>query len=680
MIMNRNLIAFRKGLVTFKVTGQKSIMTTTKAGDLQNLLMSHGYILSENAFNNLCQANLNDIENLTEDIKQHLIETVGNADARELEELFADGEESVATSFQSYMQLVWGGFDNLDIPQVYESVKFTQIEYVDETEFKKIFTNLIQIGTALTPVDFEIVEWFAKEYGNDNIMPETIPFKENLCMVASLGLNVPVKTSTDVLRIATYMSNGTTDLILPPKMYRPNAWSNEKAVNPKRALAKFKKFSRGERRYLLSLLEKVVNVKEMVLHRGRWIKLGEILHPGDYAKRYPLTMKAFKELRNTKVKSWYSDVDAAFLKSMEAGLKKLSERPGEFARRLDHLLRYYSQEQMLILDTFKSIGGKISSKVLWELYSHFGSRTEKVGRSIWIKGARKPTSLPTLEPMDSNLVDIIQDTLIELITNRFAGLEKLGNVFIDEELKKIPVPTNMRTLQDATKVVIRGTRMPLNASKRVIRPYIHWTAGVDLDLSMSFIDYDGKVAKCDYTSVSPDKSVRHSGDVIPSVKGNWAEYIDINLKENPYKYGLLTVHNFAGTSLEDVGAVIGFMERDNLKSSKKWAPETIENSFKVSSQGANVNLLIIDFETSEWILVDEDSSGVPIESKNNIVKYIEQLSKEPKLSVYDVLDMHVSVRGNKIEEITEDNEEDVDIKFTFDEFSTSYEKIASYML
>ena len=678
--MNRNLIAFRKGLVTFNVTEQRGIMTITKTADLQNLLMSHGYILSEDAFNNLTQANLNVIENLIKDISNHFIETVGNADSRELEELFADGEEDVVTSFQSYLQLVWGGFDNLEIPQVYESVKFTQIEYVDETEFKKIFTNLVQIGTALTPVDFEIVEWFAKEYGDKNIMPNSIPFKENLCMVASLGMNVPVKTSTDVLRIATYMSNGTTDLILPPKMYRPNAWSSEKAINPKRALAMFKKFSRSERRYLLSLLEKVVDVKEMVLHRGRWIRLGEILHPGDYATRYPLTMKAFKELRNTKVKSWYSELDNAFLKSMKAGLKKLSERPGEFARRLDHLLRYYSQEQMLVLDTFKSIGSGISSKVLWELYSHFGTRTEEVSRSIWIKGARKPTTLPTLEPMDFDVVAIIQDTLIELITNRFASLDKLGNVFIDTELKKIPVPTNMRTLQDATKVVIRGTRMPLTVSKKVIRPYIHWTEGIDLDLSMSFIDYNGNVAKCDYTEVSPDKSVRHSGDVIPRVKGQWAEYIDINLKDNPYKYGLLTVHNFAGTSLEDVGAVIGFMERDNLKSSKKWSPDTIENSFKVSSQGSNVNLLIIDFETNEWILVDEDSSGIPISSRNDVVKYIDNLSKEPKLSVYDVLEMHVSVRGNKIEEITEDNEEDVDIKFTFDEFSTSYEKIASYML
>jgi len=128
MIMNRNLIAFRKDMVTFEVTGVENIMSITKTGELQNLLMSHGYILSENAFNNLKQSNLNVIENLIKDISNHFIETIGNADARELEELFADGEEDVATSFQSYMQLIWGGFDNLDIPQVYENVKFTQIE------------------------------------------------------------------------------------------------------------------------------------------------------------------------------------------------------------------------------------------------------------------------------------------------------------------------------------------------------------------------------------------------------------------------------------------------------------------------------------------------------------------------------------------------------------------------
>jgi len=698
----KNLIAFRKKLVVGKLTNK--LKNNESVLRFQHLLMKYGYMLSETAYNALLKMDEDQLTKLYTDIHQYFLETIGNSNAKELEELyymFANETEhqkqirlakeqrdlrlkkyaviytdNIYTSMQSYCNLIWNSKSNKDIPQVYETTKFIEINYATEDEFKKIFTDLVKIGTALTPTDFSTVEWFAKEYGNDNIMPDSIPFKENLCMVASLGLDVPVKTTTDVLRIATYMSNGTTDLILPPKMVRSNAWTNNLIENVKRKEANFKKFKRAERRYLLSLLESVVDVKEMVLKRSRWIKLGEILHPGDYANQYPLSANAFKLLRNTKVKSWYSDVDAAFSKSFSKGLTKLSERPGEFVRKLDALIRKNETKIDEILDIFEKIGHKISTKVLWEIYTHFNKRNNVDNdRSIWIKGARKKTNLPTLDPLDESIIVKVQSIIIELITKRFAKLDKLGNVYIDTELKKIPVPTNMRTLQESKKVIIRGTRMPLQPTKKVLRPYIHWTAGVDLDISISFIDYNNQTTFCSYKQLNPHPSVLHSGDVIPSVKGEWAEYVDIDIENCPFKYGLVQVHNYGGGSLENVGAVIGFMERDNLQSSKKWKPNTIENSFKVSSEGSTVNLMIIDFETKEWILIDEDSSQYPMTGNNDILKYIENISKEPKLSVYDVLNMHTTARGILVED-----EKNSDTKFLFDDFSTSYEKIAEYML
>jgi len=386
-------------------------------------------------------------------------------------------------------------------------------------------------------------------------------------------------------------------------------------------------------------------------------------------------------LRNEKVTSWYGYVDAQFEKSFVDGISALSKRPGEFARRLDSLLRNNKKESGLILSTFEKIGSKVSPKVLWELYTHFENRAdENSDRKVWIKGARKPTPLPKLEPMNDNLIGSIQNTIFKILSDNFAQLDKLGKVYIDEELKKIPAPTNMRTLQESTQVVIRGSRMPLTADKKVLRAYIHWTAGIDLDLSMSFIgnkDKNGTDFKhvCAYTNTNPHPTIKHSGDVIPSVKGKWAEYIDIDINEAPYKYGLMTVRNFDGSSLDDVGAVIGFMERDNKTSSKKWSPETVANSFKVSSKGSNVNLIIIDFTTMEWVLVDEDSDGIPVEFSNNINKYVKQLAELPKVSAYDILTMHANARGSVVE-----NKEDAETVFNFDDFSTSYETLAAYML
>jgi len=674
--MNKNIIAFRKNLVTTTLNNTTNEILSNKVIELQHLLLTYGYILSFDAFEKLNKSNINYIDGLIVDLNDYFTNLIGTTHALELEELVSVIGDNVYTSIQSYCQLLWDGKINENIKQVYERVEFTEINFVDENDFKKIFTNYIQINTALTPTDFEVIEWFAKEYGNNNIMPNEIPFKENLCMVASLGLDVPVKTSTDVLRIATYMSNGTTDLYLPPKTYRPSSWSNRIAENPARETAKFKKFKRSERKYLLSLLEKCANPKEMVLKRGRWLRLGEILHPGDYSNRFPLSANSFKILRENNIKSWYSDVDSSFRKSFKLGLSKLSERPGEFARRLDSLLRNNTDHQLDILKIFSEVGENISSKVLWELYTHFNSRdTIDNERKIWIKGADSPTKLKSLPILEQWLIDTLLDKIISLITDRFSKLDKLGKVYIDPELKKIPAPTNMRNIQESTAVVIRGTRTPIITDKKVIRAYVHWTAGVDLDLSINFVDFYGNTSTCHWDNITPHENVRHSGDVIPEVPGDWAEYVDIKLENNPYKYGLVTVRNFSGGTLDKANAVVGFMSRDNLKSSTKWKPDTVETSYKVSAKASNVNVLVIDFTTMEWILIDEADNGIPIEYKNNINKYIKSLATEPKLSVYDILDLHVLARGSRV-----DNIEDCDTSFNFNEFSTTYEKISKLML
>jgi hypothetical protein len=70
-------------------------------------------------------------------------------------------------------------------------------------------------------------------------------------------------------------------------------------------------------------------------------------------------------------------------------------------------------------------------------------------------------------------------------------MDSLGNCWIDEELKKIPLPTNMRSMNFSTKPIIRGQRGPLdNPDAKVIRPFVHWMdkhGSEDLDLSVTFV-------------------------------------------------------------------------------------------------------------------------------------------------------------------------------------------------
>ena len=158
-------------------------------------------------------------------------------------------------------------------------------------------------------------------------MPAAIPQKETLALLVAILPNPKclvgtIKTATDVLRIAVALSDGDVSLAEPTI---------------------FRNFSKRERRFLLACLEETGKscVEDMLRRKQRWIRLGERLHPGDFKKVYPKSFDAFDTIRNNKPV-------ATFNKAAEAAIKKrdtietfelLMQRPGDFARRLDHVLR-----------------------------------------------------------------------------------------------------------------------------------------------------------------------------------------------------------------------------------------------------------------------------------------------------------------------------------------------------
>lgn len=89
---------------------------------------------------------------------------------------------------------------------------------------------------------------------------------------------------------------------------------------------KFKKFTRSERRMLIERLEQsTCDASEMALKAERWKRLGEILHIGDYARRYPRSVQAINSVRNDQACSWYAQVAAA--NSIKEKIDILSQRP-----------------------------------------------------------------------------------------------------------------------------------------------------------------------------------------------------------------------------------------------------------------------------------------------------------------------------------------------------------------
>lgn len=685
----KNTIALIKGLVCPPNDGMDNRIATAT---VQSHLMQMGYMLDEKAFIELSKSDLSFIKKFNDEVISHLREiTGGKVNYTPLYKNFPKEVMSLS-DYELFINAVTHYISNgtwdpstheYEKPIAFETIKYNMITYGDQDRFNRIFTDLVSINTSLTPTDMGIISWFVTS-GDKLVFPKVIPFKENLCTLAAEGIEgLPVKTTTDVLRIAVHMSGGDISLPkVPDAMVVTNRWSRTKSTNPRRKEFKFKKFTRKERKYILGLLEETNgDVSEMTLRAQRWIRLGEILHPGEYKNKFPKSFKMFNKIRNEKVTSWYGFLNKGFKKSLESGLEILSQRPGEFSRRIDWLVRTYPDNLDTIMSYFNTAVKKTSNKVLFEVYTHLEKRTEvNPNRTIMVKGKRTPQPLPTLDPLPKDLVETIHSRLFETLKEKFSELEPLNNCWIDEELKKIPLPTNMRSMNPSAKPVIRGQRVPLdNPKAKVIRPFVHWVdkrGQEDLDLSVTFVGNKSRNV-LSYSNLRSGNSI-HSGDV-RNRRGNCAEYVDIDIQDainRGFKYAVIDVRNFNGGSLDSVETVFGIMEREFPESNNIWLPETISNCQSLTSESSNTLISIIDLETMEYIMLDIDSDGSVTArgDVSNTMKMVEKYSELPKLSVYDLILLHVEGRGKQVT-----LDQNVDTLFKLDDFIHSYEEVGKLM-
>lgn len=702
--MTKNIIAFQKGFI---VTPNQGIDNRSMAMNVQAELMKLGFMLDQDALEQLGYSDAADIIDFNNEVINYLLIMMGGK--RDYQPFYPGFPQQVMEMSEyecwiNQLRYYYSGCKFEPSPWTetkkvaFEHVKYKMISSGTEEQFEGIFKLLCSSGQSLTPNDLKVIVWFVKNYKVLKF-PERIPFKENLSVLLGTLIeekrdlsNVvfPKLTTTDVLRVIVHLSGGDTSLPAVPKKHivervlSGRRWSAKKVENPERDKFKFKKFKRSERKMILAMLEASnLDIRDMKLKSQRWIRIGEILHPGEFAMLFPRAFNAFQMIRNEKVKSWYGQVDAAFSRSYTEGLEKLSERPGEFVRKLDYLVRKANGDKMiqLILDQFTKVGEKVSNKVLFEVMDHFENRkVANSNRSIFVKGARKRTPLPTLPALSPKIISLIQDTAFESIKAKFALLEPLGDCWVDEELKKIPLPTNMRSMSESLVPVVRGQRTPILGTKSVLRPFVHWydeRGTMDLDLHGFLFDKTGtEMQNFGYNGIHSNYIGCYSGDVRHR-KGACAEYVDISIPvalRNGFKYFAMVVHNFERYPFSQIKeCVVGTTERDIAESSKSWRPDTITNCIIPQSKSTSCLIGIYDLETREYIHLDIDwneiCNYISESSSSSIFDAIKPYIELPKISVYDLVMWHVNARGRIVDKAS------ATTHFVFEDFSSNYTKV-----
>lgn len=551
----------------------------------------------------------------------------------------------------------------------------TVIDLGNVEDFNTIFTNLVSSKVSISASDKSDISWFLKKFNKEylkKIMPEEIPFKEILSYVTSelwfgeydddiKEILIPYyKTATDVLRLATVLSDGDESL---SKDYYYNS------------------FKRKDRRILLTMLENANNIEEdMLRYKNRWIRLGEVLHPGEY-KKFKKVNRAFDKIRNDKkIDTFNSNIEKAFKeKDLDKVLELLTSRPGEFARRLDRTLRLATDknESNKIVLAFSQIAEKIPTPLLLQIRSYFIRRKGNNNLRVFsIKGSGKLYGKENdLKELDETTCTRIENICNLRLMNEYSKRDYLGKVYIDEELKDYIAPTSQRNSSKALKSMAKGSKMKIKDRTNFLRNFVYWKQknGCRTDLDLSALCFTNELEVIDeiwYGNLRGHKTnICHSGDFI-SARDGASEFIDIDIKkckENGVRYILVSINSFSEeyfSELED--CFIGYMELDNNTTGEVFEPKAIANKSDLSSDCEQVIANIIDLEEMciYWADMPVSKSygynNIKF-NKKNLTYTLESIMNICKPNLYDVIFMNGIARGEVV-----DNKEEAEIVYSTD--------------
>lgn len=628
---------------------------------LQKNIQTLGFLLSPEICQNLEKRPLTKVDCFYQNLVASLREMTGAH--REFQPMYPNFPAEVMEMQEA--ELYWNALvhywthllvpvDKREREPLFEDTPLQVIHLGTREEFEGIFTRLAAAKASLSAEDKKDVVWFVSHYRDDiaRLLPAKISSKENLAILGAALLKHTtmgeafvaerLQTATDVLRLAVALSEG--DVSLAEK-------------------TKFGKFTRKQRQQLLSSIERCANpTEDMLRWKGRWVRLGERLHPGEYVTRFPKAQAAFNVLRNDlPFQTFNARVEASLLQRQSAEVVALLQsRPGELTRRLDHLVRTAPAPEEVV-SAFQAQAGGVSTPVLLQAMAHFTGRLQPQPlRAFFPKGdvakvyATQKPQPPLPEKMAESLISICEETLLQ----RFAKLPALGPCYLDPELKNHLVPFSQRSASKALRTLVRGSRLAL-PNCEVLRFFIWWRNGksrTDIDLSAGMFDADFK-----YVNVVSYYSLKalggcHSGDIVDAPQGA-AEFIDLSVpltKGAGVRYIVMSINSFTMQPYCDLPECFaGWMARDKAGSGEIFEARTVQNKVDISSNTSICLPAVFDLVEQKVIWADLALRSYPHWNnvKNNlsgISLMMRAIQGLQKTTLHTLFDLHIRARGQKV--------------------------------
>jgi hypothetical protein len=563
---------------------------------------------------------------------------------------------SLADPFLRPSQAI-SGDQTAHLPMPTARLKLLHLGHDPEAVAGEWFRRLLSRQSPLSPNDRADLLGLIEVVGSKVVtwVPEQIPVRETvgwlfgsllrLKFAPDLVLSAAaphLRNATDVLRVIWVWSGGAADLVSPPERLRS--------------------MPRALRKGFLAALEKLDLAplcEDLRRHREAWKRAGESLHPFEFAARFPKAAAAFAVLRKTRAAqgklnralqtsalapgadqhfdlgggelrftSWAGKLEQALRdKNLDAALRLLGRRPGNFFRRLDHLLRLaadghpHSAEQ--VLRAVEATAGKVSPAVLLSVLGQLRKRGQPLGKRVFFPRGdvlRAFSTWDTRPPLPERSIAPVVTTIEKELLRRAAARANFTEAVVDTRLRMLAAPFNERSTSKSLISVPRGSLLPVPEGES-LRLFLHWmqpeTQRVDLDLSVSLYDGNWRFkGPCDFTNlVFGDRAAVHSGDLTsaPAPLGA-SEFVDLDvpkLLSAGVRFLVFVVFSYNGVPFEELpDAFAGFMLRSSAEG-KTFDAKAVAQRYDLQGKSVVSVPMIVDLaeRRMRWVDVHAASRG-----------------------------------------------------------------------
>ncbi len=436
------------------------------------------------------------------------------------------------------------------ISSVSDRVTVLQLGETTDVEAERLYLALADSSTPHGEADLAILGELAVACV-DGAQPARIPVRENRAVVNAVRLTlgrtlVAMDTTTDVLRLACQVSGGDASLMSPTRL---------------------RSFRRPERRILLAALNEVVGASpeklgDVARYAERWKRLGERLHPHEYAE-WPHAREVFAVARGERRVANLAGRAEATIRAgaVGAAARVLSAAPGLLLRSADRLLRTASAaERTTVVEAVTEALGSASGRVLCSLREHIGNRLTPASARMYANRSQRAWIGPDARPpLPAELVTELSALIDTEISARLPVPDR--PLLVDPQVLDVALPLSGKATEGGFAVLPRGSRAFV--SGEVLRFFTYWrqtSRRTDYDLSVLLLDADFRAAgQVSWTNYHHD-GVVHSGDITDAANGA-TEFIDVPVTVQG-QYVVPQINIYAGESFNEVAeSMFGYQTR-----------------------------------------------------------------------------------------------------------------------